>query len=140
MSDAEFTAFAEKEKAEIQLAKKKELLDRWNNLPRFDEVHQVPILPQVDDPREWSEFYVKKLISSGAIPKEALKDGEHYVGSHRRAQVARWNSEMGRFEYWRTKFNQTFIDYCNHFEDDDGFSLFVPIGTASKDQFEKNEI
>jgi hypothetical protein len=28
-------------------------------------------------------------------------------------------------------------DECNHFEDDNGFALFVPIGIGTKEEFDK---
>jgi hypothetical protein len=120
----------------LERAKRQEFL--WNNLPKIEEVYQVPDLPTGVSPEEWKEFYVKKLISAGCIPKEDLKDGEYYLGNHRRATIARWNQEKNKFEYNRTKFDHKFIDTCNHFEDDDGFALFVPIRIATLEQFERN--
>lgn len=124
----------------LRLRKERELKRReyWNNLPKIETVADIPQLPYVETPEEWASFYVVKLIEAGAIPKALLKDGEHYLGDHRNAKVARWNSTKNRFEYWRTKFTARYIDYCNHFEDDDRYALFVPIKEATQEQFERN--
>jgi hypothetical protein len=39
------------------------------------------------------------------------------------------------FEHWRYKFGFR-LDTCNHFEDDNGFALFVPIGLATEEEFD----
>lgn len=139
MSKEEFDAFAEKQKQEAKLKRQEDHLRLWNNLPKFESIWQVPQLPQVEDPEVWKSFYVVKLIEAGAIPKSLLKDQEYYIGDHRRAQVAQWQAEKNKFVYMRRKFDNVFEDECNHFEDDDGFSLFVPIAVATREQFEKNE-
>jgi hypothetical protein len=114
------------------------VLEYWNNLPKFKSIADIPELPRIEDPEEWNGFYVVKLIEAGAIPKGLLKDGAYYLGDHRRATVARWNAVKNKFEYWRTKFSAKYIDTCNHFEDDDGYSLFVPIAEVTQEQFERN--
>jgi hypothetical protein len=38
----------------------------------------------------------------------------------------------------RTKFQNVFEDTCNHFEDDDGFALFVPIGIGTEEKYKQN--
>ena len=113
-------------------------MEFWNNLPTFINITDVPPLPVGISQDEWKSFYVSKLIKAGAIPKSDLIDQEYYLGDHRRAVIAQWDSKLNKFKYNRTKFTSVFIDYCNHFEDDDGFALFVPIVKATKEQFEKN--
>ena len=136
-----------KEEAEIWFAAQREKLKRerkakirehWENLQPFEKVQDIPELPHAEDPEEWKNFYVKKLIQCGAIPKEDLEDGCYYLGEHRRATVAQWNAKENKFTYNRYKFGNVFLDECNHFEDDDGFALFVPIRKATKEQFERN--
>lgn len=139
MSKEEFLEFAEKQKEETKKLKREAHEKLWTNLPKFEAIHQVPQLPQVEDPEVWKNFYVVKLIEAGAIPKSLLKDQEYYIGDHRRAQVAQWRAEKNKFVYMRSKFNNVFEDECNHFEDDNGFSLFVPIAIATREQFEKND-
>jgi hypothetical protein len=102
------------------------LKEFWENLKPFNEPHDVPNLPNVGK-EKFDEIYVPKLIDAGAIQKKDLIDGQVYIGEHRRCQLAKWNKEKNVFEYWRYKFGTTFIDRCNHFQDDDGFALFVPI-------------
>ena len=128
------------EAEKLRLKKEREVRRReyWNTLPKIEKVADIPQLPYAEDPEEWKNFYVVKLIEAGAISKGLLKDGGWYIGDHRNATVARWCAEKARFEYWRTKFTARFIDYCNHFEDDDGYALFVPIGEATQEQFERN--
>ena len=139
MSEEEFKAFADQQKQEAKLKRQEGHLKLWNNLPKFESIWQVPQLPQVEDPEVWKSFYVVKLIEAGAIPKSLLKDQEYYIGDHRRAQVAQWRAEKNKFVYMRSKFSHVFEDECNHFEDDDRFSLFVPIAIATREQFEKND-
>ena len=86
----------------------------------------IPDIPQVPK-EEYENFYLPKLLKAGAIPKKDLVDGQVYIGKHRRCTIARWNKKQNKFEYWRDKFGYRFIDVCNHFEDDDGYALFVPI-------------
>ena len=123
------------EKAE----REKRIKEHWNNLPKFTKPEDVPALPRVDT-KEWNEFYVPKLIEAGAVPKKELKDGGIYFGEHRRATVAKWNGEKNIFVYNRYKFNNVFEDVCNHFEDDDGYALFVPIGEATEEEYKGNKL
>lgn len=81
-------------------------------------------IPQIDE-----EFHnnvvVSNLIRCGAIPKKDLEIGSTYIGSCRNSSEATWNGN--EFEYERTKFGMKYTDTINHFEDDDGFDLFIPI-------------
>ncbi len=105
--------------------KKIKEMELWKNLPHFEKPEDVPHIPFVNS-EEYKTFYIPKLIDAGAIPKHELIDGTIYIGNHRRAKRARWNKERDVFEYWRRKY-QWNIDECNHFEDDNGFALFVPL-------------
>jgi hypothetical protein len=110
-----------------------ELKMYWDNLKPFKTHNDVPQLPRVDE-KEWKEFYVPKLIELGAIPKKDLVAGEYYIGDHRCTHIAKWNGN--NFDYWKWEFFPI-KDDCNHFEDDDGFALFVPIGIGTKEEFDK---
>ena len=112
--------------------------EHWNNLPRFEKPDDVPEIPKVD-PEEYKKFYVPKLIAAGAIPKKDLVDDQCYLGQHRRATIAKWNAQKNVFEYWRHKFGQVYLDVCNHFEDDDGYALFVPIKLVTQEDFDKTK-
>lgn len=138
MTHEEFKELLKRQLAEEKLKKEKAFREHWENLPKLERPEQVPILPTRIPPEEWKDYYVRKLIVAGAVPKEDLEDDGYYLGEHRRATVARWNGERGVFEYWRWKFGNRFIDECNHFEDDNGFALFVPIREATEEQFERN--
>lgn len=113
----------------------KEIKELWDNLKPFENEEQVPDLPKVDT-EEWKNRYVPKLIACGAIPKKNLVHGKYYIGNHRIARIAQWDAEKQKFLYWRHKF-RFFIDNCNHFEDDNGFALFVPIRETNKEEFDK---
>ena len=128
---------AESELRRVKDEREKRIKEYWKNVPKFNSPHDVPDLPKVDQ-QEWKDYYVPKLIESGAIPKTELIENQSYIGNHRNAQVAKWNGQ--RFVYRRTKFNSVFDDECNHFEDDDGFALFVPIGLATEEQYQKNSL
>ena len=120
---------------QVREERKKRIKEYWENLPKIVNPNDVPELPQVDI-QEWKDYYVPKLIEAGAIPKKDLVIGQYYIGEHRNAQVAKWNGK--EFVYMRTKFQNVFEDTCNHFEDDDGFALFVPIRFGTEEEFNKN--
>ena len=131
---AEFRAVIRKDK-EARVKKQEEA---WDNLPKFVKTVDVPNLPQAE-PEVWKSFYVPRLINAGAVPKVDLIDGQHYYGEHRIATIAKWDNKEKQFKYTRYKFGNTFIDTCNHFEDDDGFALFVPIRLATDEEIKNGE-
>jgi hypothetical protein len=110
---------------------------RFLDLLPFRHPGEIPELPNVSE-EEWKGFYVPTLIKKGAIPKCNLIDGRWYYGDHRRCYFAKWNEKENHFEYVRYKFGY-FWDFCNHFEDDDGFALFVPIRKATIEE-QQNEL
>lgn len=59
------------------------------------------------------------------IPKSELEVGKEYKGECRNASKATWDGE--KFWYERYKFGRTFNESINHYEDDDGYDVFVPI-------------
>ena len=60
------------------------------------------------------------------LPKNQLKHGQYYYGTHRNGHTCRWNAEDEHFYYWRYKFGGRFVETIRHPEDDDGFALFYP--------------
>lgn len=125
-----------KAKREIdRIEREKRIREYWENLPKFTKPDDIPTLPRVDK-KEWEEFYVPKLIEAGAIPKKDLIDGQIYIGEHRNTTIARWNAETNKFDHMRYKFGWT-KDECNHFEDDDGFALFVPIKLGTQEEWDE---
>ena len=119
----------------LKVEREKRIREYWETeLPKFEKPEDVPELPVVEK-KEWKEFYVPKLVERGAIPKKDLIDGQIYIGEHRRTTIARWNEKENRFDYMRYKFGWR-EDECNHFEDDDGFALFVPIKLGTQEDWD----
>ena len=83
----------------------------------------------VTEDKSWSmeidgcRKYVKEHIIP--IPKSELVIGKEYPGYCRNSDKAIWNGKT--FQYMRTKFGSKFLEKINHYEDDDGFDVFVPI-------------
>jgi hypothetical protein len=130
-----FKLKAEAQLIQIREERKKRVKEYWENLPKIVTPNDVPELPRVDI-QEWKDFYVPKLIEAGAIGKDDLIEGQIYIGEHRRANVAKWNGK--EFVYNREKFGNVYEDKCNHFEDDDGFALFVPIRFGTEEEYKQN--
>ena len=87
-----------------------------------DEIIDVP----VTDPDTYKNIVIPNFIRCGAIPKSQLEVGKTYIGSCRNAREAIWKGD--HFTYKRYKFGYIFDDEnINHFEDDNGYDLFVPI-------------
>jgi hypothetical protein len=129
-----FKMKAEAQLQQIREERQKRIREYWENeLPKFNNPQDVPDLPKVDE-KEWREFFVPKMIEAGAIPKKDLIHGQVYIGEHRNTTVARWNQETNKFDHMRYKFGWM-KDDCNHFEDDDGFALFVPIRLGTEDDW-----
>lgn len=59
------------------------------------------------------------------IPKNELVAGTTYPGECRNASEAEWTGD--HFVYRRYKWGNTFLEDINHYEDDDGYDVFVPI-------------
>lgn len=102
----------------------KTIKEFWENLKKFETHEDIPDLPGATE-AEWNDFFIPILLNCGAVPKKDLIIGKKYLGSCRNSECAIWNGEC--FEYERYKWGTTYIDKINHFEDDDGYDLFVPI-------------
>lgn len=59
------------------------------------------------------------------ITKRELRNGVIYHGICRNTDVARWDSD--EFLYFREKFKMIYTYSIKHFEDDDGYDVFIPI-------------
>ena len=81
--------------------------------------------PPITTPELYQKYVIPNFIRCGAIPKDKLVVGKTYFGSCRNADKAIWLGD--KFEYTRNKFGASYQEKINHFEDDDGFDLFVPI-------------
>lgn len=101
--------------------------------PFGNDPEKIPSIPQVS---EWcskeiyDEVVIPNLIRCGAIPKKDLKIGQWYIGDTRNTERAMWDGSQ--FVYERCKWNNYFKDEVNHFEDDNGYALFVPIKEIDK--------
>ena len=91
----------------------------------FTCIDDVPEFPGNLTPEEYNKL-IELYYRAGAIPKSKLKPGGWYLGQCRNTNVAQWWPKDG-FCYIRYKLGGAFVDTINHFEDDDGYDLFIPI-------------
>lgn len=107
----------------------KRQLEYWSNLNCKFTVQTIPDIPKIN-PDDYNGIIIPALIRCGAIPKSQLEAGATYIGSCRNAYEAVWCGEY--FEYRRFKWGSSYIEKINHFEDDNGYDLFVPIKKICK--------
>ena len=124
--------------AEAQKERARKEIEAWHNLKPFKDIWDVPHIPQVTM-ELYKTFYVPYLIAAGAIPKKDLLDGQVYIGRHRRCIAGKWNAYIRKFLYNREKWGGIITDDCNHFEDDNGFALFVPIRLGTEEEWKINK-
>ena len=106
------------------------ILEYWKNRKPFKNENDIPPIPIVKK-EDYDNIIIPNIIRCGGIPKDKLVVGETYIGDCRNASEAAWNGET--FTYMRTKFGDTYPEDINHFQDDDGNDLFVPIKLKDKD-------
>ena len=63
------------------------------------------------------------------IPKNELIIDKEYFGNCRNSDKAIWKGD--HFEYRRYKFGGYYTDKINHYEDDNGYDVFVPVEIKS---------
>lgn len=63
------------------------------------------------------------------IPKNELIIDKEYFGNCRNSDKAIWKGD--HFEYRRYKFGKYYTDKINHYEDDNGYDVFVPVEIKS---------
>lgn len=100
------------------------VLNYWKERKPFKDEDDIPPIPIVL-PKDYEEIIVPNIIRCGGIPKDKLIVGKTYIGDCRNATEAFWDGE--KFTYMRTKFGSTYPETINHFQDDDGYDLFVPL-------------
>lgn len=100
------------------------VLNYWKERKPFRDEDDIPPIPIVL-PKDYEEIIVPNIIRCGGIPKDKLIVGKTYIGDCRNAREAVWDGE--KFTYMRTKFGSTYPETINHFQDDDGYDLFVPL-------------
>ncbi len=93
-------------------------------LKKFSKLDDIPEFPRWETQEEFQQL-IKEYLEAGAIAKEDLIPGAWYIGQSRSANVAQWFPKTG-FEFIRHKFSGSYIDHINHFQDDDGYDLFIP--------------
>ena len=109
----------------------KEKEERYNNILKYwktrnpfkdeNDIGSIPIVSTQD----YNNIIIPNIIRCGGIPKNELIIGKIYIGDCRNATEAIWDGKV--FKYMRTKFGLTYEEEINHFEDDDGYDVFVPI-------------
>jgi hypothetical protein len=109
-----------------RLLKWEEFLDKkLGEQGKIDEEHlcyiDVPICYNKDE----ESFVQNILIKHGAIPLHELVVGNSYIGTCRNSNEAVWQGD--HFIYQRHKWGSTFPEKINHFQNDDGYDVFVPI-------------
>ena len=119
----------ETQEVKDKLKKEKEeryntVLNHWKERKPFRDEDDIPPIPIVL-PKDYEEIIVPNIIKCGGIPKDKLIVGKTYIGDCRNAREAVWDGE--KFTYMRTKFGSTYPETINHFQDDDGYDLFVPL-------------
>lgn len=92
---------------------------------KFDEDTSCYISVPRCQNKDEEKFVQDTLIAHGAIPLEQLEIGKTYIGECRNAGEAVWLGD--EFEYQRYKFGCRFLEKINHFQNDDGYDVFVPI-------------
>ena len=105
------------------------ILEYWKNRKPFKDENDIPDVPIVKK-EDYENIIIPNIIRCGGIPKEELIVGETYIGNCRNASEAVWNGE--KFTYMRTKFGNTYAEDISHFQDDDGYDVFVPIKIKSE--------
>lgn len=100
------------------------VLNYWKERKPFRDEDDIPPIPIVL-PKDYEEIIVPNIIRCGGIPKDKLIVGKTYIGDCRNATEAVWDGD--KFTYMRTKFGSTYPETINHFQDDDGYDLFVPL-------------
>lgn len=113
--------------------REKELIEYWGNLKPFDDTSFIPEFPNSKNP-----YFIERVIELGGIPKKDLEDGTWYYGSTRNARLCKWDLTKQEMGHYRWKFGYCW-DTVNHFEDDNGFSLFIPIRKATIEEIREME-
>ena len=101
------------------------LTEFWDNHKPFKYPDDIPDIPILETPELYERIVIKNLIRCGAIPKNKLEVGKTYIGTCRNTEEATWNGN--EFDYKRYKWGMWEDDTINHFQDDDGYDVFVPI-------------
>ena len=100
------------------------MIKYWSERKPFkneDDIYDIPVVSE----DIYKNIIIPNIIRCGGIPKDKLIVGKTYIGSCRNSSEAVWNGKA--FTYIRHKFGSVYEEEINHFEDDNGYDLFVPI-------------
>lgn len=100
------------------------IIEYFENIQPFESVKDIPDIP-ITSLEDYKNIIIPNLIRCGAIQKSQLIPNKVYEGSCRNAERALWDGE--KFWYERYKWGKTYDESINHFEDDDGYDVFVPV-------------
>jgi len=120
-----------KTRSEIREHAVKNIIEYWKEREPFKDEYDICSLPKVDK-KLWEEFFIPRIIELGGIAKKDLIDGATYLGRTRNATIAMWDEKNSNFIHYRDSFGERYRDVVNHFEDDNGYALFVPIKLLRK--------
>jgi hypothetical protein len=130
MTKEEKLEYFKKLKEARKKEEEREEKQRWENLKPVDiQDGNVPELP-----RNLTQYHIDRLLDCGVIRKKDLKDGLWYYGDYRNAKLGQWDIRKEKFRHLRYKWGHFQWDECNHFQDDNGFALFVPIRLATPEE------
>jgi hypothetical protein len=110
-------------KKNLERLKENNYINVWYSMGRKIGEDFQPTIPKTTK-EIYDKYIIPALHRCGAIPKKDLIVGKQYKGYCRNASEAIWLGEQ--FEYDRYKWGSTFKEKINHFEDDNGYDLFVP--------------
>jgi hypothetical protein len=91
---------------------------------------QKDVLAAIATTNPITEDLICRAHAAGFIAKRNLKDGVSYAGSCRNADVAVWHAEKGCFTYLRKKWGDEFFEDINHFEDEEGYDVYIPFAAT----------
>jgi hypothetical protein len=100
------------------------ILKYWETRNPFKDENDIGSIPIVSE-QDYKNIIIPNIIRCGGISKDKLIIGKTYIGDCRNVTEAIWDGKV--FIYMRTKFGSTYEEKINHFEDDDGYDVFVPI-------------
>lgn len=94
-------------------------------MKKFKKISDIPEFPGMITSTEAEEL-AKEYIEAGAIAKEDLISGGWYIGQSRSTNIAQWFPKPGRFYFIRYKMDGKYVDDIHHFQDDNGYDVFIP--------------
>ena len=94
-------------------------------MEKFKYINDIPEFPACNSSQEHEELCAEYILA-GAIPKSELVSGDWYIGQSRSTNIAQWFSKPKKFYFIRYKMGGEYVDTIRHFQDDNGYDLFIP--------------